>query len=87
MDPTKFLEWVLQTVGGVLILVSCGLAGFALKEIYRMRSDFSALQAKVEAKDGETQRAFARIESWVRDIGEKIDTLIEKRHCDRKEPL
>jgi hypothetical protein len=78
MENTRVLEWVLQSFGGVLLMFTMGLATFALKEIYRLRSDHSALSAKVSAIDDENQRSFLRIEKWLSGLSEKMDALLER---------
>lgn len=78
MDNTRVLEWVLQSFGGVLLLGTMGLATFALKEIYRLRSDHAGLSAKVDATHDETQRSFTRIEKWLAAVNDKLDTLIDQ---------
>ena len=76
MDNTQILEWVLQSFGGLLLLGTMGLATFALKEIFRLRSDHSALYAKVDAQSDEVQRRFDHLEAAITGLGDKLDHLL-----------
>lgn len=78
MDNTRILEWVLQTFGGVLLMATMGLATFALKEIYRLRSDHAALDARVRAQNDEVQRRFDHLEEWLSGLGTKMDTMLDR---------
>ena len=75
MDNARILEWVLQSFGGVLLLMTMGLATFALKEIFKLRSDHSALKAQVDAEHDETQRNFTRVETWLKAGSERRERL------------
>ena len=79
MDNEKFLYAVLQTAGGVLLMAACTGLGFAFKEIFRLRSDHSALSAKVEAQNDEVQRRFDRLDNAMQAIGDKMDKLLSRR--------
>lgn len=79
MDNARILEWVLQSFGGVLLLMTMGLATFALKEIFKLRSDHSALKAQVDAEHDETQRNFDRVQGWLQKISDNVETLLAKR--------
>lgn len=72
------LEWVLQTCGGIVLLITTGLAAFALKEIFRLRSDHSALEARVLAQNDAVQQRLSGIEGWLQNLDKKIDSLLER---------
>ena len=79
MDNARILEWVLQSFGGVLLLMTMGLSTFALKEIFTLRSDHSALKAQVDAEHDETQRNFDRVQAWLQKISDNVEALLAKR--------
>ena len=78
MDNTRMLEWVFQTSGGIILFFACGALGFAYREIFRLRSDHSALEAKVNAQNDEVQRRFDRVEDVLNTLGVKIDALLAR---------
>ena len=82
MENARILEWVLQSFGGVLLLMTMGLATFALKEIFKLRSDHSALRAQVDAEHDETQRNFDRVQTCLQNISDKLDDLLARGKKD-----
>jgi hypothetical protein len=67
---------ILQFVAGALLLVTTGIAGWALKQVVRLRGDHERLKGKVIAESDNTNRRFGEMHGWLKAISEKLDTLI-----------
>lgn len=74
----ELMRAILQVVAGILLLITTGMAGWALKEVYALRADLENLKGRVEAESDGTLTRFEDIRQWMRDITKKLDRLIEK---------
>ena len=90
MQNEKIVEWLFQTIGGILLVIITGAVGFILREISALKKDqgdirtlHAALEAKVRAERDETVRAMDRVETALETINHKLDDLLKgSQHKD-----
>lgn len=66
MDTNVIVSF-LQLFAGCVLLAATGMAGWALKEVFRLRADVEALKAQSGNMAG-----------WMKSISDKLDRVIEK---------
>lgn len=84
MDERGLMMYVLQTVGALVLAVTTGIAGWALKEVYRLSRDFEGLRVRVQAEGEHTIREFQRLQDWMRAIDGKLAKLMTTGCGDRR---
>lgn len=75
MTETQLWTQVLQTVGGLMLLVTSGLLGWCLREQFRQRADHEALKARVEAEQRAIEGRFLAINDWLKSNSAKLDSI------------
>jgi len=82
MNDSSVLLYILQTAGALILLMTSGIASWALKEVYRLSRDYEGLRARVESEAQQTLRELQRLQAWMNSIDEKLTELLK---CGRGE--
>lgn len=84
MQNDKIVEWLFQTIGGILLLGVSAAVGFIFREMAALKKDHvdlrtmhAALDAKVRAERDESLRAMDRVETALETINQKLDDLLK----------
>lgn len=77
MDATVIGSF-LQLFAGVVLCTATAMAGWALKEVFRLRADVEALKARVAAERDAVADRFENLTGWMKSISEKLDRVVEK---------
>lgn len=77
----QILVWAFQTAAGLVLMMTTGIAIWALKEVYRLRGDVERIKATIEGVD----RRFEDVKGWLKAISEKLDRLNQfMMQCPRR---
>ncbi len=71
MDITTVLNLIISA----LLLASMGIAGWAFKEVHKLRVDMARMQGVSEAQEKAYRDKFAGLNEWLAKIDGKLDNL------------
>lgn len=77
MDQSVIVSF-LQLFAGVVLFAATAMAGWALKEVFRLRADVEALKARVAAERDAVADRFENLTGWMKSITEKLDRVVER---------
>lgn len=77
MDTSVIVSF-LQLFAGFVLCAATGMAGWAMKEVFRLRADVEALKARVAAERDAVADRFENLTGWMKSITEKLDRVVER---------